>query len=100
MNAAPPNPDSSAAPYKPPFQAAFLHPRYWPTWILLGLLRLSVLLPRSWVGWLGARAGDVFYRVSKKRRHIAHPNLALGFPTLPDPERDALVRAHFRIFLP
>ncbi len=99
MNAAPSKPVSAAVYYEPGFEAAFLHPRYASTWMLLGLLRLAVLLPRSWVAWLGARAGDLFYRVSEKRRRIADTNLTLCFPKLPEHEREALVRAHFRIFI-
>ena len=80
----------------PRFQAAMLAPRYWFTWILLGLLWLISWLPRRWImkvgGWLGERQ----MRRSAKRRHIASVNLELCFPQLSNEERHEIMCGHFR----
>lgn len=83
-------------PYRPRFERAFLGPRYWPAWVALGLLRLSLLVPRGLWGWFGARVGDLYYRGNAKRRTIARINIDLCFPELSAAERERLVRAHFR----
>ena len=35
------------------------HPRYWPTWLALGILRLFEPLPFPLLVWLGRRLGDL-----------------------------------------
>jgi KDO2-lipid IV(A) lauroyltransferase len=79
----------------PRFQASYLAPRYWPTWLGLGLLWLVCLLPLPWtVGfgeWLGRRLG----RLVKSRRHVVRRNLELCFPELTAEERELRVDEHF-----
>jgi Kdo2-lipid IVA lauroyltransferase/acyltransferase len=77
---------------------AFLHTRYWPTWVGLGLLRLLCLLPLPVIAAIGAALGALLCRLHGSRRHIAHVNIARCFPELDAAQRDALVRAHFRGF--
>ncbi len=74
---------------------SFLGPRYWGTWLLLGILRILSYLPRHWVMRLGALAGDLFRHGNPKRRHIAEVNLALCFPDLSAAERKKLLIGHF-----
>ena len=45
---------------------------------------------------LGGAAGGLMYRLMRRRRRIAHTNLALCFPLLDDAARSRLVRRHFR----
>ena len=45
---------------------------------------------------LGAAAGQLMYRLMRRRRRIAETNLALCFPHLGDAARTRLVRRHFR----
>ena len=71
-------------------------PKNWPTWAALGLLRLSLYLPLKARGWLGARIGDLYYRMNRKRRRIAAINIALCFPTWTPEQQAQLVRQHFR----
>lgn len=77
------------------FMLKTLTPRYWPTWIALGLLRLGTLLPlrgQLAVGrWLGRR----LHRFMHRRRRIAATNLRLCFPDLDEPARRRLLLAHF-----
>lgn len=75
---------------------AFLAPRYWLTWIGLGLLRLSALLPYRVLLLLGGGLGWLSYHLMPARQRIAERNLRLCMPALDDPARDALVRETFR----
>ncbi len=78
------------------FQWSFLGPRFWGIWILLGVLRLLTIAPRSWVMSWGALLGDAFRRYNGKRRRIVAVNFELCFPNLSDQEREKLLIEHFR----
>lgn len=73
----------------------FWTPNYWPTWLGLGLLRLTCLLPYRWQLGLGKALGRLGHRLSPERRAVARRNIELCFPELSSAERDALARAHF-----
>lgn len=76
------------------FRAAFLHPRFWPLWLGLGLLWLVVQLPYGALLALGRLLGAVMYRVSR-RRVVAARNLELCLPERSATERDRLLRENF-----
>jgi len=84
--------------YRPSFEPGFLHPRYWMTWVLLGIQLACVHLPRRASMAVGAGLGRLFLAINAKRRRIARINLALCFPELDDGQREQLLRAHFRVF--
>jgi KDO2-lipid IV(A) lauroyltransferase len=71
------------------------HPRYWPSWLAVGFLKLLTLLPFSWQLWLGRVIGRLFLLVGRRRRHIAEVNLALCFPELDADQRRDLLRRTF-----
>ncbi len=73
----------------------FLHPRYWVTWIGIGLMRLIALLPYSVQLFLGRRLGDLMYLLQPGRREVARVNLELCFPELNTAARSKLVRQCF-----
>lgn len=73
----------------------FLAPKFWPVWLLFGILRAASHLPFRAQMSLGATLGRLSMRVSPKRQRVAHRNLRLCFQDMPDTERYALVRAHF-----
>ena len=73
----------------------FRAPKYWPTWIGLGLLRLSCFLPYRWQLGLGRLLGRIGHGFARERRAIARRNIELCFPELSPPQRDALALAHF-----
>ena len=73
-----------------------LHPRYWPTWLGVGLLRASVLLPNPALLALGKGIGGLLVRLDKRRRNVARINLRLCFPQKSDAEIDELVKEHFQ----
>lgn len=83
---------------RPRFRAAFLGPKFWPTWARLLGLRLTLLLPRPWVMAAGGWLGDALRRRNAKRRRIAEVNLRLCFPQLTDAARAELLREHFRAY--
>ncbi|SFP29345.1 lipid A biosynthesis lauroyl acyltransferase [Pseudomonas borbori] len=80
---------------RPAFRAYFLHPRFWPLWLGLGLLWLLALLPYSLLMWLGRRLGGLMYHLARSRRQIAVRNLELCFPELSAAERGSLLRENF-----
>ena len=73
----------------------FLHPRYWFTWLGLGVLWLIVKLPWSVQMALGKYLGVLMYYALAKRRHVCEVNIQLAFPELNTFQQGALVKAHF-----
>ncbi len=73
----------------------FYAPRYWLTWLGLGLMRLSALLPYPVILFLGRTLGRIYMRLSPKRRRIAETNLRLCFPVKDDNWRAQLLRDSF-----
>lgn len=59
---------------------------------LLHFLPLPLLAP------IGEAVGLIAYATISKRRHIARTNLCLCFPHMAPPERERLLRRHFRCF--
>jgi KDO2-lipid IV(A) lauroyltransferase len=53
-------------------------------------------MPDALAAWLGRRAGDLGYAVLGRRRRLAHRNLALAFPDLPDRARRRIARRSFQ----
>ncbi|SDI17164.1 KDO2-lipid IV(A) lauroyltransferase [Pseudomonas flavescens] len=80
---------------RPVFRRAFVHPRFWPLWLGLGLLWLIVQLPYGALLRLGRCLGGLMYRVAGSRRRIATRNLELCFPTMSAAEREHLLKANF-----
>lgn len=71
---------------------ALLHPRYWLTWLGLGLLRLLALLPYAVAIYLGKAIGLLAFYGLKRRRHIAQVNIDLCFPEKTPNQRQRLVK--------
>lgn len=66
-----------------PFEWRFIYnPRFWPTWIGLGLLWLASLLPYRVLLLLGHGLGILIWAVGTERRRITRTNLRLCFPQL------------------
>ena len=79
-----------------PIPLETLRPGYWPLWLGLGLLYLSIQLPWRWQSTLGHGIGKLIYLIAGKRRRIADANLRLCFPELNDNEREQLLRKNFK----
>jgi KDO2-lipid IV(A) lauroyltransferase len=78
-----------------PFSYAWLGPRFWGTWLLLGCLRVSAALSYRSQLALGRALGRLLYRVLSHRRRIASVNLSLCFPEHGPERREALLWASF-----
>lgn len=74
---------------------AFLHPRYWLTWLGLGVLWTLSRLPFGLQMRLGSLLGMAMYYLARRRRHITQCNIALCFPELDSEAQQALVRKIF-----
>ncbi|MFU8814334.1 MAG: hypothetical protein ACNA7W_03250 [Pseudomonadales bacterium] len=83
--------------HRPAFRPRLLAPRFWPTWLLCGLIALLWLLPRRVRGWLAAGCARGLLSFESKRRTIALTNLATCFPDLDQAEIHALLRRHARV---
>lgn len=79
----------------PQFNRALLHPRYWFTWLGIGLLYLLVLLPYPVLYRLGCGLGRLSMRFIPRRVQVARRNLELCFPDMPVAEREAMVVRNF-----
>lgn len=73
----------------------FWAPKYWPTWLGLGVLRLTCLLPFRWHIGLGKAIGRLAHAIGAERRAITRRNIQLCFPDMPEAERNRLARDHF-----
>jgi len=96
-----PKADPQARPagdYRPAFEWRFLHPRFWLTWLLIGILRLLILLPLPVTHAIGRWLGRLYYRRNAKRRRIAEINVAMCFPELDSERQAGLVRRHFEAY--
>lgn len=76
--------------------STFWHPRWWPTWALLGLIWLIAQLPLAIQHRLGAFVGWLAYHLASSRRRITRTNIDLCFPELNTEQRRRLVRKTFR----
>ena len=75
---------------------ALLHPRYWPTWIGLGVLRVFEPLPYPLLVWLGRRIGGLLAWLPLGFVRIARRNLELCLPQHSPAERQRILHEHFR----
>jgi len=75
--------------------ARFRAPRYWPTWVVLGCLKVISKLPFPVLLALGRALGSVLAALMRRRRRIVEINLATCFPELTAAERATLLRRHF-----
>lgn len=74
----------------------FRAPRYWPTWFLLGVMRISAGLPVRWQLRVGSAIGWLFRTLKQREVSVARRNLEICFPALGVAEREALLKRHFR----
>ena len=74
----------------------YWHPRFWPMWINLGILRTIALLPyRSQIS-LGSVFGKMIQILSPKRQRVVDINLQLCFPEKSVAERNKIKNASFQ----
>jgi KDO2-lipid IV(A) lauroyltransferase len=76
-------------------KAAFFHPRYWPTWFGLGILRLFEPLPHRLLYLLGRGFGLFVFLLPTSFKRIARRNIELCLPELDAAARRRILREHF-----
>jgi KDO2-lipid IV(A) lauroyltransferase len=76
-------------------ESQLLHPRFWPAWIGIGLLRALIILPHPMLMGLGRMLGGLALHLARQRAGTARRNIELCFPELDPVERERLVKAHF-----
>lgn len=90
--------DRKIAFYSSILRPTHLAPRYWGTWVVVGILFLMAPLPLIITRAVGGVLGKVMFLVNRKRRRIVQVNLRLCFPDLSDNERARLMRRHFMVY--
>ena len=83
-----------AAERKPLY--SYWGPKYWPTWLGMGVLRLVCLLPHKVALAAGRLVGRLAHSTGASRRAIVRRNIELCFPDLSPDARDALAFDHFK----
>ena len=79
-----------------PFHKGLLHPRYFLSWIGLGITLLISLLPNSARHALGNAIGDYLFRNHKKRRVVVAANLRQVFPDITEELLAEKIQSHLR----
>jgi KDO2-lipid IV(A) lauroyltransferase len=79
-----------------PLPLGLLSPRYWLSWLGLGVVWLIGQLPYRALLGLGRALGTLTVHLPGERRHVAQRNLELCLPQLSPAERDDLLRAALR----
>ena len=74
----------------------YWHPRFWPMWINLGILRTIALFPYRSQILLGSVFGKIIQILSPKRQRVVDINLQLCFPEKSVVERNKIKNASFR----
>ncbi len=76
--------------------ANYLTPRYWPTWLGLAMLRLSVFLPYAAMKFFSHSLANLIIIVVPGRKRIAEINIRLCFPEMSESEVQTLVKDSFK----
>jgi Kdo2-lipid IVA lauroyltransferase/acyltransferase len=76
-------------------KTAYLHPRYWPSWLGLGILRIFEPLPHRLLYLLGRGVGLFFFLLPTSFKRIARRNIELCLPELDAARRARILREHF-----
>lgn len=83
------------SPTLPHLNRNLLAPRYWPSWLVLGLGRLIAALPRPMRHGVGHGLGSLAQHLTGRRKKIAMTNIEICFPQQTSAQRDRLLRQHF-----
>ena len=73
------------------FQTRLLHPRYWLSWLALGVLGVLAYVPPRLRDKLADALAPLVLKISKKQVYIARTNLAICFKEQSEAERDAIL---------
>lgn len=73
----------------------YLAPKFWPSWLGLGGMRILAVLPYRLQLIIGKVIGEIFFHIAQYRREVAQTNIRLCFPELSAVKQKQLVRDHF-----
>jgi len=94
---------AAMSPLDPVFDTSFhtrlLHPKWWGSWLAMGLLSLLALIPATLRDRLADLLAPPLLRFSKKQAYIADTNLKICFPGLDSAARHALLLKSIRVGL-
>ena len=74
----------------------FWAPRWWPTWLFLGWLRLAAALPWRLTVAIHEQVGHLLWRLMAHRRRVVIRNLEICFPELDAAAIRDLAKRHFQ----
>lgn len=66
--------------------------------LVFAFMWLARFLPLAVLSRVGSATGAILYWLIPERRKVTRINLAKCFPQMPEAEREALARAHWRVF--
>ncbi|MEP0074070.1 MAG: lipid A biosynthesis acyltransferase [Marinomonas sp.] len=72
----------------------FISPKYWLSWLGIGVAFLLSFLPWYIQKKLGKYLGKFLYYLASNRRHICYINLKICFPNMTPEERKTLAKSH------
>ncbi|MDE2091352.1 MAG: LpxL/LpxP family Kdo(2)-lipid IV(A) lauroyl/palmitoleoyl acyltransferase [Gammaproteobacteria bacterium] len=76
-------------------QYRLLKPRYWPTWLLLGFMRLVVWCPYKMQLMVGYALGRILRLLARRRWQVTLVNLRMCFPEMTEKQRLKIAKNHF-----
>ncbi|TWX68784.1 LpxL/LpxP family Kdo(2)-lipid IV(A) lauroyl/palmitoleoyl acyltransferase [Colwellia demingiae] len=86
---------SSNKVLQPDFKLSFLLPKYWLTWLGVFILYTISWLPFKLQLFMGRMLGRLLMKIGSKRKHIALTNLRLCFPEKSEDELQILLKKNF-----
>jgi len=72
-----------------------LYPRHWPSWLVIGILRVLAFLPLQYLVTLGKYSGYGLYYLLSGRRHVVEVNADLCFPEFSEAEKKQFAKDVF-----
>lgn len=86
---------SSNKVLQPDFKLSFLLPKYWLTWLGVFILYTISWLPFKLQLFMGRMLGRLLMKLGSKRKHVALTNLRLCFPEKSEDELQILLKKNF-----
>ncbi|WP_051216080.1 lauroyl-Kdo(2)-lipid IV(A) myristoyltransferase [Ferrimonas futtsuensis] len=85
-------PISPNQPYRVEFCRSMLSPKYWPSWLAVGMMVLLAYLPHRVRYWMARGLARVIRPFCKKPFRIARANLGACFPDMSEAETEAILK--------
>jgi len=76
-------------------KSAYLHPKFWPTWLVLSLFWLLSRPSFDTSLAIGRRVGQALSYLIPKRRRVTATNIALAFPDLSSADQKSMLKSTY-----